>query len=107
MDGNHRGVKTAKQHHPAAFRRLRAGGTVGQFARSEGHRTVAQSGTFRAAVFGVNYGLVSNLGLVMGVAGASTGPTLRLVSRRCRTIGGCVFDGRGRVRFDASAARVV
>ena len=72
MDGNHRGVKTAKQHKPAAFRRLRAGGTVGQFARSEGHRTAAQSGTFRAAVFGVNDGLVSNLGLVMGVAGAST-----------------------------------
>jgi len=71
MDGNHRGVKTAKQHHPAAFRRLRAGGSVRQFASSEGH-TAAQSGTFRAAVFGVNDGLVSNLSLVMGVAGAST-----------------------------------
>ena len=70
-DGNHRGVKTAKQHHPAAFRRLRASGSVGQFASAEGHRTAAQSGTFRAAVFGVNDGLVSNLSLVMGVAGAS------------------------------------
>lgn len=71
-DGNHRGVKTSKQHHRAAFRRLRAGGSVRQFASSEGHRTSAQSGAFRAAVFGVNDGLVSNLGLVMGVAGAST-----------------------------------
>lgn len=32
----------------------------------------AQSGTLRAAVFGVNDGLVSNLSLVMGIAGAST-----------------------------------
>jgi VIT1/CCC1 family predicted Fe2+/Mn2+ transporter len=31
-----------------------------------------QSGTFRAAVFGANDGLVSNLSLVMGVAGAQT-----------------------------------
>ncbi len=31
-----------------------------------------QSGAFRAAVFGANDGLVSNLSLVMGVAGAST-----------------------------------
>jgi VIT1/CCC1 family predicted Fe2+/Mn2+ transporter len=32
----------------------------------------AQKGTLRAAVFGVNDGLVSNLSLVMGVAGAHT-----------------------------------
>ena len=71
-DGNHRGVKTTKQRHHTAFRRLRPGGSIRQFASSEGHRTDAQSGTFRAAVFGVNDGLVSNLSLVMGVAGAST-----------------------------------
>jgi VIT1/CCC1 family predicted Fe2+/Mn2+ transporter len=72
MDGNHRGVKTTKQRHRIAFRRLRPGGSIRKFASSEGHRTEGQSGTFRAAVFGVNDGLVSNLSLVMGVAGAST-----------------------------------
>lgn len=71
MSSDYRAAKTAKQHHTRAFRRLRAGGSVGQFASTEGHRTGAQSGTFRAAVFGVNDGLVSNLSLVMGVAGAS------------------------------------
>jgi VIT1/CCC1 family predicted Fe2+/Mn2+ transporter/rubrerythrin len=35
------------------------------------HRT-GQSGTFRAVIFGVSDGLVSNLSLVMGVAGATT-----------------------------------
>ena len=36
------------------------------------HRAAGQSGTLRATVFGVNDGLVSNLALVMGFAGAAT-----------------------------------
>lgn len=35
------------------------------------HRGVAQGGNLRAAVFGVNDGLVSNASLIMGVAGAT------------------------------------
>jgi len=37
------------------------------------HRAAGQSGALRAAVFGINDGLVSNLALVMGFAGAGTG----------------------------------
>jgi len=40
-------------------------------AHKERHGKGAQSGTLRAGVFGVNDGLVSNLSLVMGIAGAS------------------------------------
>jgi VIT1/CCC1 family predicted Fe2+/Mn2+ transporter len=36
------------------------------------HRAAGQSGALRAAVFGINDGLVSNLALVMGFAGAAT-----------------------------------
>jgi len=36
------------------------------------HRAAGNSGTLRATVFGVNDGLVSNLALVMGFAGAAT-----------------------------------
>jgi VIT1/CCC1 family predicted Fe2+/Mn2+ transporter/rubrerythrin len=39
--------------------------------RETWHRTSARSGTLRAVIFGVSDGLVSNLSLVMGVAGAS------------------------------------
>lgn len=80
INGNSSGMKTARQDHRVAFRRLRAGGSVGQFASSEGHRIGGQSGTFRAAVFGVNDGLVSNLSLVMGVAGASSDPRYVLLA---------------------------
>ena len=36
------------------------------------HRAAGNSGTLRAAVFGINDGLVSNLALIMGFAGAAT-----------------------------------
>ncbi|MFV2064565.1 MAG: VIT1/CCC1 transporter family protein [Chloroflexota bacterium] len=41
--------------------------------RDESWHRAGQSGTLRAAVFGINDGLVSNLALVMGFAGAATG----------------------------------
>jgi vacuolar iron transporter family protein len=45
--------------------------TPEQIALAERWHRNARSGTFRAVVFGVSDGLVSNLALVMGVAGAS------------------------------------
>ncbi|HVO90230.1 MAG TPA: VIT1/CCC1 transporter family protein [Casimicrobiaceae bacterium] len=38
------------------------------------HRRLGGGGNLRAAVFGVNDGLVSNAGLILGVAGATTDP---------------------------------
>ena len=49
--------------------------------REPWHRTSARSGTLRAVIFGVSDGLVSNLSLVMGVAGASAAdPSLVLLA---------------------------
>ncbi len=44
------------------------------------HRNLGGGGNLRAAVFGVNDGLVSNASLILGVAGASTDARLVLVS---------------------------
>jgi len=45
----------------------------------EQHSTVGEGGSLRAAVFGVNDGLVSNAGLILGVAGAgASGSTILL-----------------------------
>jgi VIT1/CCC1 family predicted Fe2+/Mn2+ transporter len=46
--------------------------------RERWHRA-GQSGTLRAAIFGISDGLVSNTSLVMGVAGASSDPKLILL----------------------------
>lgn len=54
-----------------AMRRRSAHYSRGGIAEEAWHRG-GRSGTLRAAVFGVNDGLVSNLSLVMGVAGAMT-----------------------------------
>jgi VIT1/CCC1 family predicted Fe2+/Mn2+ transporter len=48
-------------------------------ARERWHRA-GQTGTLRATIFGVNDGLVSNLALVMGVAGAGTEPRIILLA---------------------------
>jgi VIT1/CCC1 family predicted Fe2+/Mn2+ transporter len=42
--------------------------------RERRHRGLGSGGNLRAAVFGVNDGLVSNASLILGVAGASTDP---------------------------------
>jgi VIT1/CCC1 family predicted Fe2+/Mn2+ transporter len=44
------------------------------------HKRGGRSGTLRAAVFGVNDGLVSNTSLILGVAGASAEPGVVLLS---------------------------
>jgi VIT1/CCC1 family predicted Fe2+/Mn2+ transporter len=44
------------------------------------HRGLAGGGNLRAAVFGVNDGLVSNVGLILGVAGATADPKLIALS---------------------------
>jgi VIT1/CCC1 family predicted Fe2+/Mn2+ transporter len=44
------------------------------------HRGLASGGNLRAAVFGVNDGLVSNASLILGVAGASANPGVILLS---------------------------
>lgn len=49
-------------------------------AETRRHRGLAGGGNLRAAVFGVNDGLVSNAGLILGVAGAGPEPGVILLS---------------------------
>ena len=55
----------------AIARRATSAAEVGR--RERWHRADGRSGTLRAVIFGVSDGLVSNLALVMGVAGAASG----------------------------------
>jgi VIT1/CCC1 family predicted Fe2+/Mn2+ transporter len=58
------------------------------------HRNVA-GGSFRAAVFGVSDGLVSNVSLIIGVAGADTGRTAVVVAGFAGMIAGAVSMAAG------------
>jgi VIT1/CCC1 family predicted Fe2+/Mn2+ transporter len=57
--------------HGRAVAALGGGGKGEQIARSEGRHRAAAGGALRAAVFGVNDGLVSNLLLILGVSGGT------------------------------------
>ncbi len=66
---------------------------------------VALSGSFRAAVFGANDGLVSNLALVLGIGATGVSPAVRAVQRHRGTARRRAVDGRGGVRLGPLAAR--
>ena len=80
-----------------------------QIAQREGWHRSARSGTLRAVIFGVSDGLVSNLSLVMGVAGAATAGEAHfiLLAGVAGPAGRRVQHGRGRVHLDAEPARAV
>ena len=64
-------------------------------AHKERHGKGAQSGTLRAGVFGVNDGLVSNLSLVMGIAGASMESNFVLLAGVAGLLAGAFSMGAG------------
>lgn len=59
------------------------------------HRSMRRGGNFRAAVFGVNDGLVSNAGLILGIAGATQDSHSVLVSGTAGLIAGAFSMAAG------------
>ena len=61
----------------------------------EDHHRDVQGGAARAAVFGVSDGLVSNLGLLLGVAGANPAPGVVRLAGLAGLIAGAISMGAG------------
>lgn len=72
-----------------------AGKRFNPLSQSEKQSAGAQNGMLRAAVFGVNDGLVSNLSLVMGVAGAGVGSKFVLLAGVAGLLAGAFSMGAG------------
>jgi VIT1/CCC1 family predicted Fe2+/Mn2+ transporter len=66
--------------HGRAVAALAGDGKGEQIARSEGRHRAAAGGALRAGVFGVNDGLVSNLLLILGVAGGTSNGNIILLA---------------------------
>ena len=66
------------------------GGEMGQR-----HRGIGSGGNLRAAVFGVNDGLISNASLIMGMAGATSSNALLLLSGAAGLIAGAFSMAAG------------
>ncbi len=70
-------VVSASEHPPVALGEAESPDAI---TKGEGWHRSGRSGTLRAIIFGVSDGLVSNLALVMGVAGASSNGSLILLT---------------------------
>jgi VIT1/CCC1 family predicted Fe2+/Mn2+ transporter len=81
----------------AARRKLRTPRLVPHEGTVEGEQSSAsgKSGTLRAAIFGVNDGLVSNAALIMGFAGASQSRTVILLAGISGLLAGAFSMGAG------------
>ena len=67
----------------------------GEHAHENEHAQDPQSGVLRASVFGASDGLVSNLALVMGVAGGSNDPSLVILAGIAGLLAGAFSMGAG------------
>lgn len=89
------GLPAEERAHRRAVRGMEATAvSEGILIRETWHRR-GQSGSLRAAVFGVNDGLVSNFSLVMGVAGAEAGASFLLLSGVAGMLAGAFSMGAG------------
>ena len=61
----------------------------------EHHHREVQGGTARAAVFGVSDGLVSNMGLILGVAGADPAPAVVRLAGLAGLVSGAISMAAG------------
>jgi VIT1/CCC1 family predicted Fe2+/Mn2+ transporter len=66
-----------------------------QVSPDEGHHRDVTGGAARAAVFGVSDGLVSNLGLILGVAGADPAPAVVRVAGLAGLVAGSISMAAG------------
>jgi VIT1/CCC1 family predicted Fe2+/Mn2+ transporter len=91
------GITADEQSHARLLKAISAVSGVegGAVARLEGRHKVAGGNTLRAAVLGANDGLVSNLSLVMGVAGAAFSSRTVLVTGLAGLLAGAISMALG------------
>jgi VIT1/CCC1 family predicted Fe2+/Mn2+ transporter len=93
------GLPRDERSHARVFRHLARGSPAGlsgeAVARLEGRHRSAGGNALRAAVLGANDGLVSNLSLVMGVAGASLQQSTILITGLAGLLAGAISMALG------------
>ncbi|WP_455381214.1 VIT1/CCC1 transporter family protein [Salinispira pacifica] len=96
---NAAGMAAEERSHGKVLRAMRAavtGGVSGStLAQAEGRHRGAGGNALRAAVLGANDGLVSNLSLVMGVAGAGLAPRSIVVTGFAGLLAGAISMALG------------
>lgn len=89
------GLPEEEKAHRQTLENLQLGTGAQAIMRREGWHRTGRSGTLRAAVFGINDGLVSNFSLVMGFAGAVARPEYILLAGVAGLLAGAFSMGAG------------
>ncbi|MGH7768287.1 MAG: VIT1/CCC1 transporter family protein [Candidatus Binatia bacterium] len=89
------GLPEEEKSHRQTLENLQQGSGPQAIMHREGWHRVGRSGALRAAVFGVNDGLVSNFSLVMGFAGAVASPDYILLAGVAGLLAGAFSMGAG------------
>ncbi|MEW5763774.1 MAG: VIT1/CCC1 transporter family protein [Acidobacteriota bacterium] len=88
------GMDREEKVHARVFETLGASGSAA-IARQETWHRSSRGGSLRAAVFGMNDGLVSNFSLIMGVAGAGPGRGVLLLTGAAGMLAGAFSMAAG------------
>ncbi len=89
------GLPEEEKAHRRTLEDLQRGTGAQAIMRRESWHRTGRSGTLRAAVFGINDGLVSNFSLVMGFAGAVATPAYILLAGVAGLLAGAFSMGAG------------
>jgi vacuolar iron transporter family protein len=89
------GAMEARPSPPPEGAAGEAGRGPGDHAASEHHHRNVQGGAARAAVFGISDGLVSNVSLILGVAGANPAPGVVRLAGLAGLVGGAFSMAAG------------
>lgn len=89
------GMDRQERIHAKVFASMEGGGGSGNIAQQESWHRSSGGGSLRAAVFGLNDGLVSNFSLMMGVAGAAPGRGVILLTGTAGMLAGAFSMAAG------------
>ena len=84
-----------RMHSLLGAMKIRGMSVFTQFHSEHQHTTLSSSSNLRAAVFGISDGLVSNMSLILGVAGASAEPKFIILTGIAGMLAGACSMGAG------------
>jgi VIT1/CCC1 family predicted Fe2+/Mn2+ transporter len=86
---------TERLHTILSAMKIRGMSVFTHYHSEHKHTSLGSSSNLRAAVFGINDGLVSNASLILGIAGASTNPHLIILAGVAGLLAGACSMGAG------------
>lgn len=86
---------TERMHSILSVMKIRGMAVFSQYHNEHRHTTTTTASNLRAAVFGINDGLISNMSLILGLAGAHVSPNIIFLTGIAGLLAGACSMGAG------------